>query len=114
MKNNKPTFLLVTGCAGSGKTTLGKKIAKKLNWTYIDKDTVVNLFTDWILSDKGFSKNNRESKVYCNNIRPLEYRTVFKISEENLKLGNSIVLVIHLLHKFQILVNGNNYVKNLI
>lgn len=90
----KPTFVIVTGCAGSGKTSLGKAIAKEKHWTYIDKDTVTRHFADYILVSKGKDKNDRESEIYCNEIRPIEYKLTFKVCQENLNLGNSVILTI--------------------
>ncbi len=91
---DRVTFVIITGCAGSGKTSLGKKIARETGWTYIDKDTVTRDFTDFILVDKGKSKSDRESDVYCNEIRPVEYQITFKVCDENLRLGNSVILTI--------------------
>lgn len=91
---NKPRLVIITGCAGAGKTTLGKKISKELNYTYIDKDTVVNSFTDFILELKENSNSSRESDLYCNVLRPIEYKTVFKLCKENLELNNSVILSI--------------------
>lgn len=93
-ENVKPTFVIITGCAGSGKTSLGEAIAKNKHWTYIDKDTVTRDFTDYILMDKGKAKSDRESPIYCNDIRPIEYKLTFKVCQENLRLGNSVILTI--------------------
>lgn len=93
-RNEKTTFVIITGCAGSGKTSLGERVSRELGWTYIDKDTVTRDFTDFILEDNGKSKSDRESDLYCNNIRPIEYKITFKVCEENLRLGNSVVLTI--------------------
>lgn len=93
-KKEKTTFLIITGCAGSGKTTLGKTLAKKLHWTYIDKDTITRDFTDMFLLNKGKSKDDRESDIYCNEIRPVEYKSTFTVCQENLDLGNSVILTI--------------------
>lgn len=93
-KKEKITFLIITGCAGSGKTTLGKALAKKLHWTYIDKDTITRDFTDMFLLNKGKSKDDRESDIYCNEIRPVEYKNTFTVCQENLDLGNSVILTI--------------------
>ena len=92
--NKKVKFVIITGCAGSGKTTLGERISSEMGWTYIDKDTVTRSFTDFILENKGKSKNDRESDLYCNEIRPIEYKITFRVCEENLRLGNSVVLTI--------------------
>ena len=94
-KHNKTaTFVIITGCAGSGKTSLGKRLSRELRWIYIDKDTVTKDFTEFILEGKGKSKNDRESDFYCNSIRPIEYKTTFKVCEENLRMGNSVILTI--------------------
>lgn len=98
---DRVTFVIITGCAGSGKTSLGKKIARETGWAYIDKDTVTRDFTDFILVDKGKSKSDRESDVYCNEIRPVEYQITFKVCDENLRLGNSVILTIPFIAQIQ-------------
>jgi len=35
---NKPCAIVVMGVAGSGKTTIGEKLAERLGWTYEDAD----------------------------------------------------------------------------
>ena len=87
-------FVIITGCAGSGKTSLGERISRELGWTYIDKDTVTRDFTDYILVENDKGKGDRESDLYCDIIRPIEYKITFKVCEENLKLGNSVILTI--------------------
>ena len=37
-------LVIITGCAGSGKTTVGKELAKQLSFAYIDKDTVKRIY----------------------------------------------------------------------
>jgi len=93
-REKKTPFVIITGCAGSGKTSLGEKIARTLRWTYVDKDTVTRGFTDYILVEKGKSCGDRESDLYCRDIRPIEYRITFKVCEENLRLGNPVILTI--------------------
>ena len=73
-RDGKAKFVIITGCAGSGKTSLGERVSREMGWTYIDKDTVTRDFTDFILEDKGKSKSDRESDLYCNEIRPIEYK----------------------------------------
>lgn len=93
-KIGKTTFVIICGCAGSGKTSLGEKLSRELGWTYLDKDSVTRDFTDFILVDKGKLKSDRESDLYCDVIRPIEYEVTFKVCEENLRLGNSVILTI--------------------
>ena len=38
MAEKKPVLLLLKGYPGSGKSTLGKALAKHLKWPFIDKD----------------------------------------------------------------------------
>lgn len=92
--SGKTTFVIITGCAGSGKTTLGKRLSSEMGWTYIDKDTLTRDFTDFILMEKGKSKSDRESDTYSNSIRPIEYKITFSTCKENLRLGNSVILTI--------------------
>lgn len=120
-RSRKTPFVIITGCAGSGKTSLGEKIARELKWTYIDKDTVTREFTDFILVEKGTSKGDRESEIYCTHVRPIEYRITFKVCVENLRLGNPVVLTIpfiaqirdfrmweEMIHEYGIDLNGIN------
>jgi len=90
--SKKPTLYLIAGYAGTGKSTLGRKLAKRLNCVLIDKDTASELFVDYIQEQGGFEKG-RESEEYVWNIKPLEYRTMFKLAAQNLAIGNSVVAV---------------------
>lgn len=101
VNSGKATFVIITGCAGSGKTSLGERLSREIGWMYIDKDTVTRDFTDYILEDKGQSRSDRESDLYCNNIRPIEYKITFKVCEENLELGNSVILTIPFIAQIQ-------------
>ena len=83
-----PTLVLVVGVAGAGKSTIGKQIAKKLHYVYLDKDTMAEPFVEALNP----SKQDRESVYYLNKIRPLEYQVLLDVAEENLKLGQSVVL----------------------
>ena len=85
-------FIIIAGFAGSGKTTLGKILAKKLNYTFIDKDTIANNFTNLLLNSKNENIKSRESDFYISNIMPLEYKACINVCLENLELGNSVVL----------------------
>lgn len=94
MESTKKKFVIICGCAGAGKTTIGKIVAKKLNYFFIDKDTVSNLFTDFILKYSSKSEGDRESAFYSSKIKPIEYESTFKICFENLELGNNVIAVI--------------------
>ena len=106
--NNKSTksskvrkLVIITGCAGSGKTTVGKTLAQKLGYCYIDKDTVTREFTDFILERSGSSKGDRESQLYRGEILPIEYSVTFKLCREILDNGSNVVLTIPFISQIQ-------------
>ena len=98
LKENKKDinrqFIIIAGCAGSGKTTVGRALAKRLGYVYIDKDTVTRDFTDFILIRLGSSANDRESSLYKEEILPIEYKVTFNICREILENQNNVVLTI--------------------
>lgn len=91
---NKLYLIIITGCAGSGKTTIGKELAKHLGYAYIDKDTVTRDYTDFILTQLGSFAGDRESDLYKNQILPIEYKVTFKVCREVIENGDSVVLTI--------------------
>lgn len=97
----KLQLIIITGCAGAGKTTIGKTLAQKLGYCYIDKDTVTREFTDFILERSGSSKSDRESELYRGEILPIEYSVTFKLCREILDNGSSVVLTIPFISQIQ-------------
>ncbi|WP_347254324.1 AAA family ATPase [Leminorella grimontii] len=103
----KVIFLI--GAAGSGKSTIGKLLASKLNYSYLDKDVVSNRFTGKLLVMQGHAPTDRDGcDFYKNEVMPLEYETLLHLAGENLKLGNSVVLDAPFLGYF----SDPNFVKN--
>jgi len=49
--NQSPVTLLLTGFMGSGKTTIGRLLAKRLNWRFLDLDTVIEKQTGQSIPD---------------------------------------------------------------
>jgi len=72
---------MVCGVPGSGKTKLAKKIVKKINACYIDKDTIQNSFT-----------KKREGSLY-KLIRDRSYNIMYNIAFSNLKVDKDVVIV---------------------
>jgi len=92
-KNKSKLYLIiVAGCAGSGKTIIGKSLSKTIGYMYLDKDTITRPFTEYILVNNGSYEGDRESELYKNNIRELEYEVSMDICMENLEIGNSVVI----------------------
>jgi predicted kinase len=86
-------LLIVTGVAGSGKTYIGKELAKRLpEFVYLDKDTMTRFLVDKILICLDSNETDRESELYTKEIRPLEYKCLLKQTEENLELGKSCII----------------------
>jgi predicted kinase len=69
------------GVAGSGKTTLSKEIVKRISAVYLDNNHIVD----------AFFPHTRNGAAY-RKLRPHFYRALYTITEENLKLGNNVLL----------------------
>lgn len=93
-KKVKTKFIIISGFAGSGKTTIGKELSRVLGYMYVDKDTLTTRYTDYILIEKGSNSGDRESDLYVNQIREIGYKTAFDFCMENLELGNDVILSI--------------------
>lgn len=105
--------LIVAGFAGVGKTYLGSILAKELGYFYIDKDTVSTLFTEKMLKDKGYLEGDRESEYY-REINKIEYQTIVDIAEENIRLGNKVIIsapFINQLYEYSWLDRKFNYLR---
>lgn len=90
--DNELNCVIISGFAGSGKSTVGKHIAKKLNYTYLDKDTLSRDFTEKVLADNESYEGDRESELYSKVINPIEYKTLVDTAVENMLLGNNVIL----------------------
>lgn len=91
MTASKVVFLI--GAAGSGKSTVGKFLAAKLNFCYLDKDMISNIFTGALLSSHGYPPTARDQcDYYKNEVMNMEYDTLLNVAGDNLKIGNSVIL----------------------
>jgi predicted kinase len=89
----KPTAFFVIGPAGSGKSTVSKRIARRYGAAYLDKDTIATAFTEFILQANGFDRNERDNNaLYQSTILPIEYDTLLRTCGDNLAIGTSVVL----------------------
>lgn len=86
------TILFLIGLPASGKSTIGKFIASKYPFCYLDKDVVCNAFTEQLLNTKGVSSADRECSYYRDIVMELEYKTLLDIGNDNLKLGKSVII----------------------
>jgi predicted kinase len=93
VKYMQPVVIFLIGSAGSGKSTIGKRLASEYNFCYLDKDVVCNTFTGKLLESKGYSPHERDGNdFYRHVVMELEYETLLNIADDNLQLGRSVVL----------------------
>ncbi|MFD9890962.1 GntR family transcriptional regulator [Amycolatopsis sp. NPDC059027] len=95
-----PQVLLVGGYAGSGKTELGRIIARETGWAMLDKDTLTRPVVEAALEMLGVSPNDRESDVYVDKVRPREYDALKSAMTENVECGNSAIVTAPFIREF--------------
>lgn len=87
MKHN-PQLVLVTGIAGSGKTTLSRQLAKTLSLPYFDYDSLTEEFL--LKIHREFESHLRFFE-FCRKWRVESYGVFWTTIGENLALGNSVI-----------------------
>ncbi len=92
IRPRQPKVLMVGGYAGSGKTELGRILARETGWSMLDKDTITRPVVEAALETIGHSPHDRESPEYFNLIRPREYEALIAAATENVACGNSVIL----------------------
>jgi predicted kinase len=85
-------LILVAGYAGSGKTRIGRDLARRLPACYLDKDTIATPFVERLLESLHQPAGDRDSPVYQQEIRPLEYEALMAAGLEAASLGCDVVL----------------------
>lgn len=88
MDNNR--LILVAGEPASGKSTLGRSLARKLGAAYLDMDTISFPFLErCIREDHGF----KDSARYRDHYRDAEYRSLLATAADNLATGIDCIVV---------------------
>lgn len=98
---SRPQLLLIGGYAGSGKTELGRIIARQTGWPILDKDTLTRPILEGALEILGLSPNDRESDRYLNLLRPLEYQCLMAAVRENVDCGSSVIATAPFIAEFR-------------
>jgi DNA-binding transcriptional regulator YhcF (GntR family)/predicted kinase len=96
----KPHVVMIGGYAGSGKSELGRILARETGWPILDKDTLTRFVVEAALEMQGLSRNDRESDTYLEKIRPGEYESLIEAMTENVQCGNSAILTAPFLREF--------------
>ncbi|UNK19054.1 ATP-binding protein [Paenibacillus sp. N3/727] len=86
-------LVFFVGVAGTGKTTVAKKLAVRIPAAFLDRDTVGGRFVEKFLEANGLDPNDRDSAFYKENLRDLEYDTTKDICIENLNAGQNVFMI---------------------
>ncbi len=89
--SQKTELVLLGGYPGTGKTTIGRKLAQKKRAGWVDKDSATRDMTEGLLLALGCDKDDRESDTYAQLIKPIEYATLIHIACDNLDIGQSVI-----------------------
>lgn len=89
--------LFITGPAACGKSTLAREWVRHClqrgdPWTLIDKDLVGGQHGPRILELMGADPNDRDSPLFKQEVRDLDYRATLQLADEQLRLGGSVAL----------------------
>ncbi len=95
-----PQVVMIGGYAGSGKTELGRILARETGWPMLDKDTLTRFVVEAALEMQGLSRNDRESETYLTKIRPAEYDSLLEAMTENLQCGNNSIVTAPFVREF--------------
>lgn len=99
-QTTSPQVLLVGGYAGSGKTELGRCLARETGWPMLDKDTLTRPVVEAALEILGQSPHDRESDTYLKRVRPREYESLIAALTENIECGNSAIVTAPFIREF--------------
>jgi predicted kinase len=83
--------IVVTGAPASGKSTIGRALARHFRAALIDQDTATAPLVDVVAHLVGV--HDLDDPALANATRAARYETVVALAEENLRLGTSVVLV---------------------
>src|SRR4051812_35982859 len=83
----QPTLVLIAGGPGAGKSSLGRALAAQFDTgVLLDKDVVNGAWVDGMLERLNGGRIDRDSPVYLEALRPLEYSALIATALDNLAL----------------------------
>ncbi|WP_053374763.1 AAA family ATPase [Paenibacillus sp. FJAT-27812] len=86
-------LVFFVGVAGTGKTTVARRLADRISAAFLDRDTIGGRFVEAILEMNGFDKRDRDSEYYKKHLRDLEYDTAKDVCIENLAAGQNVFMI---------------------
>lgn len=91
-----PTAFFILGHAGTGKTFLTSHFitqqhAQDRAWCVLDKDVVSEQWSGPMLAALGQNPNDRDSPLFKEKVRDLEYLSTLRIARDQLELGLNVV-----------------------
>lgn len=94
--SNKPTLLMMAGHAGTGKTTFARLFMARLReightWAFLDKDLIGGLFASALMQMHTGDGLDRDSPIFSEKVRPLEYQALADVVRDNLRMGTSCI-----------------------
>lgn len=91
-KVDKPSIVVVVGAPSSGKTKLGRGIAKKMHLAVSDKDHVTGQLLAALMKDAGYEGEDY-SQTDLNRFRSAIYGCMEDVAKDNLKAGMGTVII---------------------
>lgn len=92
--SSKPALILVAGGPGAGKTALGRALARRIiSAVLLDKDVLCGAWVDAMLERLNEGQVDRDSRVYWDVVRPLEYSALLDAALDNLAVGKTVIAV---------------------
>ncbi len=91
----EPTALFILGHAGTGKSFLTTHFLQRQRdkasaWCVLDKDVVSECWSGPMLRALGADPNDRDSPLFKENVRDLEYLTTLRIAKDQLEIGLNV------------------------
>ncbi|MBW0105800.1 GntR family transcriptional regulator [Pseudonocardia sp. KRD291] len=99
-RHGTPRVVLIGGYAGSGKSELGRILARATGWPILDKDTLTRPVVEVALAALNEPTHVRESETYLSTVRPAEYEALVAAITENLECGVSVIATAPFLREF--------------
>ncbi|RZQ64212.1 GntR family transcriptional regulator [Amycolatopsis suaedae] len=100
MQISSPKALIIGGYAGSGKSELGRILARLTGWALLDKDTLTRPVVEVALELLGHPGSDRESELYLSRVRGREYEALESAMKENIQCGNSVIVTAPFIREF--------------